>query len=97
MTRGSTGSQSGAFGFFLRSHITADLQSQLVLSISLTDFVVKVGSTPRTVKVKGVSTKLAFLQLTSCKGSLPVKATAQFKDSATGAVTPVTSTSTAKC
>jgi hypothetical protein len=94
---GTVQKQSGAFGFLLRFDIPADLQSQLGLSISLTDFVVKVSGKPRTVKVKGVSTKLAYLQLTSCKGSLPVKATAQFKDSATGAVTPVTSTSTAKC
>jgi hypothetical protein len=89
--------QSGTFGFYLRFDIPADLQSQLGLSISLTDFVVKVSGTPRTVKVKSKSTKLAYLQLTSCKGSLPVKAVAQFRDSSTGQVTPVTSTSTTKC
>jgi hypothetical protein len=38
------------------------------------------------------------MQLTSCKGSLPVKAIAQFKDSANGNnIKPVTATSSAKC
>jgi hypothetical protein len=89
--------QSGSFAFLLRFAIPADLQSQLGLSISLTDFVVKIPSTAKSVKVKGVTKKLPYLHLTACKGSLPVKAVSQFKDASTGAVTPVTSTSTAKC
>ena len=88
---------SGPFGFLVRFDIPADLQSQLGLSISLTDFLVKISGTPKTVKVSGVSKKLAYLQLTGCKGHLPVKAIAQFKDSSNGKVTPVTNESQAKC
>jgi hypothetical protein len=89
--------QSGAFGLLVRFDIPADLQSQLGLSISLTDFLVKISGSPKKVKIKGKSVKVSYLQLRACKGSLPVKATSQFKDASTGAVTPVTSTSTAKC
>jgi hypothetical protein len=88
---------SGTFGFLVRFDIPADLQSQLGLSISLTDFVVKISGTPRTVTIKGVKKKVAYLQLTSCKGHLPVKAISGFKDASTGTVTPVTSESQAKC
>jgi hypothetical protein len=94
---GTVQKQSGTFAYLVRFDIPADLQQQLGLSISLTDFLVKISGTPKTVKVKGKKTKLAYLQLTACKGSLPVKAIAQFKDASTGAVTPVTSESTAKC
>lgn len=94
---GAVVAASGTFGFQIRFQIPADLQQQLGLQISLTDFLVKTSSTPKTVTVKGKSTKLAYLQLTSCKGHLPVKAIANFKDATTGKVTPVTSTSSAKC
>jgi hypothetical protein len=94
---GTVVKSSGPFGFLVRFDIPADLQSQLGLSISLTDFLVKVSGTPRTLKVGRVNKKIAYLQLTSCKGSLAVKAIAQFKDSSTGQVTPVTSESKAKC
>jgi len=88
---------SGAFGFLVRFTIPEDLQSQLALSISLTDFTVIVSGKPKTVKVGGKSTKLAYLQLTSCKGSLPVKAIAAFKDKDTGSPKNVSSVSSAKC
>jgi|1186.fasta_scaffold92886_2 hypothetical protein len=88
---------SGAFAFLIRFTIPTDLQNQLGLSISLTDFNVKVPSTLHTVKVKKKNTKLSYLQLTSCKKSLPVKAIAQFKDKDSGAPKPVTSISTSKC
>jgi hypothetical protein len=94
---GTVVKSSGIFGFLVRFDIPEDLQSQLGLSISLTDFLVKVSGTPRTVTIKGVKKKVSYLQLTSCKGSLPVKAIAQFKDSSTGQVNPVTSESKAKC
>ena len=93
---GAVVKSTGPFGFLVKFTIPEDLQSQLGLSISLTDFLVKVSGTPKTVKVSGKSTKLAYLQLTSCKGHLPVKAIANFKD-ATGKTTPVTSESQAKC
>ncbi len=88
---------SGAFGFLLQFVIPADLQTQLGLSISLVDFNVKVPGTLKTVTVKKKKVKLSYLSLTSCKGSLPVKAIAEFKDSSTGVAKPVTSTSSAKC
>lgn len=94
---GTVVKQSGTFGYIVRFDIPADLQTQLGLSISLTDFNVKISGAPKKVKIKGKTTKVAYLQLTSCKGSLPVRAIAQFKDASTGAVTPVTSDSTAKC
>ena len=93
---GTVVTSSGAFAFLTRFDVPADLQSQLGLSISLTDFDVKISGTPKKVKVGKVFQKISYLQLTSCKGSLPVKAIAQFKDS-TGNRHPVTSTSSAKC
>jgi hypothetical protein len=94
---GTVAKQSGTFGFVVHFDIPADLQSQLGLSISLTDFVVKVSGTPRTVTIKSKKVKVSYLQLTSCKASLPVKAVANFKDSSTGQTVPVTSASKAKC
>ena len=95
---GTVVKSSGAFGFLVRFDVPQDLQEQLGLSIALTDFNVKISGTPRKVKVGRVFKKIAYLQLTSCKGSLPVKAIAQFKDSANGNnIKPVTATSSAKC
>jgi hypothetical protein len=95
---GTVVKSSGAFGFLVRFDVPQDLQEQLGLSIALTDFNVKISGTPRKVKVGKVFKKIAYMQLTSCKGSLPVKAIAQFKDSANGNnIKPVTATSSAKC
>jgi hypothetical protein len=47
--------------------------------------------------VKGKSVKMAYLQLTSCKGSLPVKAITSFRDADTGQLKNVSSTSNSKC
>jgi hypothetical protein len=94
---GTVVKSSGAFGFLVRFNIPEDLQTQLGLSISLTDFNVKISSTPKKVKVGRVFKKIAYLQLTSCKGSLPVKAIAAFKDKDTGQAKPVTSTTSSKC
>jgi hypothetical protein len=88
---------SGAFGTLTRFQVPADLQEQLGLKIALTDFNVKISGTPKTVKVKGKSVKMAYLQLTSCKGSLPVKAIASFLDADTGQLKNVSSTSNSKC
>jgi hypothetical protein len=94
---GTVVKSSGAFAFLVRFAVPADLQEQLGLSIALTDFNVKVSGTPRKVKVGSKFQKISYLQLTSCKGSLPVKAIAQFKDKDSGQVKPVTSTSSSKC
>jgi hypothetical protein len=89
---------SGAFSYEVRFMVPADLQEQVGLRVALTDFNVKISGTPRKVKVGRVTKSISYLQLTSCKGSLPVKAIAQFKDSANGDVTkPVTSTGSSKC
>jgi hypothetical protein len=89
---------SGTFGFTTRFEVPADLQEQLGLRIALTDFNVKISGKPRKLKVGKTTQSIAYLQLTSCKGSLPVKAVANFKDSANGdAITSVTSTSNSKC
>jgi hypothetical protein len=99
---GAVVKSSGTFGFRVRFTIPGDLQSQLGLSISLTDFNVEISSKARTVavKVKGQKKpqkrKLSYLQLTSCKGQLPNKAVTEFKDTS-GAKHLVTSQSPAKC
>jgi len=95
---GTVVKSSGAFAYVTRFQVPADLQEQLGLRIALTDFNVKISGTPKKVKVGKVFKKISYLQLTACKGSLPVKAIAQFKDSASGdTIKPVTSTSSAKC
>src|SRR4051812_24132650 len=95
---GTVVKSSGAFAFLIRFDVPADLQEQLGLRIALTDFNVKISGTPRKVKIGKVFKSVSYLQLTSCKGSLPVKAIAQFKDSANGDnIKPVTNTSSAKC
>jgi len=88
---------SGTFGFLIRFQIPPNLQNVAGLDIALTDFDVKVPSTARKVKVGKVFKKISFLQLTACKGSLPVKAIVDFKDKDTGATKPVTSLSKSKC
>jgi hypothetical protein len=94
---GTVVKSSGAFGFLVRFDIPADLQEQLGLAISLTDFRVVISGTPKTVTVRGVKKRIAYLQLTSCKASLPVKAITYFKDKDTRDLKTVTSTSKAKC
>src|SRR3954447_10903431 len=95
---GTVVKSSGAFALITRFDVPADLQEQLGLRIALTDFNVKISGTPRKVKIGKVFKSVSYLQLSSCKKSLPVKAIAQFKDSANGDnLKPVTSTSSAKC
>jgi len=88
---------SGAFGFLTRFEVPHDLQDQLGLKIALTDFNVKINGTAKTVKVKGKTKKMSFLQITSCKGSVPIKAITQFVDNDTGTPKSVVSSSTSKC
>jgi hypothetical protein len=87
---------SGNYGFQVRFEIPKDLQEQLGLSISLTDFNVKINAT-KSVTIKGKTQKIGYLQLTGCKGSLNSKAIAQFKDKDTGSPKPVTADKSAKC
>jgi hypothetical protein len=95
---GTIGSGSGAFGYKVAFKIPEDLQNQLGLSISLTDFKVNITNKAFSVKVKGKTVKKGYLQLTaSCPGGkVPVRAVASFKD-ANGQTTDVTNDSTAKC
>jgi hypothetical protein len=95
---GTVVKSSGPFAFLVRFTIPADLQEQLGLTVSLTDFNVKISGTARKVKVGRVFKKISYLQLTSCKGSLPVKAISQFKDvDNNGQLKSVTSESKGKC
>jgi len=94
---GTVKKASGTFAFLVQFAIPADLQEQLGLAISLTDFNVKISGTPRKLKVGKVFKKIGYLQLTSCKTQLPVKAISQFKDKDDQHIKPVTSTSAAKC
>jgi hypothetical protein len=95
---GTVVKSSGVFAFLVRFDIPPDLQEQLGLTVSLTDFNVKISGTPKKVKVGRVFKKISYLQLTSCKGSLPVKAIAQFKDVDNGGqAKAVTSESKGKC
>jgi hypothetical protein len=88
---------SGAFGFLVRFTIPQDLQEQLGLAISLTDFNVVISNSAKTFKVGSKTVKGSYLQLISCKSSLPVKAISAFKDKDTGSPKNVTNTSSAKC
>jgi len=82
----------GGFGYRVDFKIPADLQNQLGLSISLTDFNVKIASKAFPVKIKGKKAKVAYLQLTGCPGgSVPVEAIGHF---ASG---DVTNDSASKC
>ena len=94
---GSVISSSGAFGFLVRFLIPADLQEQLGLAISLTDFNVIISGTPRTVTIRGVKKRVSYLQLTSCRGSKPVKAVTYFKDKDSGQLKTVTSNTSSRC
>jgi hypothetical protein len=84
------------FSYRVDFKIPEDLQNQLGLSIALTDFKVAITSKKFTVKVKGKTKKVGYLEVTGC-GELPVRAVAHFKDSANGgATTDVTNDSKAK-
>ena len=93
---GDLAKASAPFGYRVDFKIPEDLQSQLGLSISLTDFKVSITNKPFTVKIKGKKVKKGYLELTGC-GELPIRAIAHFKDSANGgANTDVTNDSKAK-
>jgi hypothetical protein len=95
---GTISAASGSFATKVTFEIPADLQNQLGLSISLTDFKVGIVSKAFTVKVRGVTKRMAYLQLKGAcpSGKIPVRAVAAFKDS-NGQTTNVTNDSTAKC
>jgi hypothetical protein len=95
---GTVVKSSGQFAFLVRFQIPPDLQEQLGLTVSLTDFNVKIPSKARKVKVGRKFQKLSYLQLTSCKRTMPVKAVTQFKDvDNNGQLKSVTSQSRGKC
>jgi hypothetical protein len=93
---GTLGSATGVYGYTVAFKIPDDLQVQLGLSIALADFKVNIGNKAKELKVKGRKFKAGYLQLVGCKGTVPVKAVATFRD-ANGATSDVTSESTAKC
>jgi hypothetical protein len=88
---------SASWAYGIRFDIPENLQTQLGLSISLAHFKVTISPAIKQLKVKGKKKKLSYLALSACPpAGLPVKAVTVFKDS-TGATTPVTSESVAKC
>jgi hypothetical protein len=89
---GDLASGKGPFGYRVDFKIPPDLQNQLGLSISLTDFKVAITPKPFTVKSHGKTIKVSYLQLTGCTAhKLPVEATAHFPSG------DVTNDSTSKC
>lgn len=86
---------SGPYGFAVRFDIPTDLQEQLGLKISLTDFDVHISPATRVIGGK----KRAYLQLRSCPRTrrLAVKAETKFRDASTGQLKPVTSVSSSRC
>ena len=89
---------SGIFGYLVRFDVPQDLQNQLGLDISLTDFKVTVSGKPRTFTVKHKKVSTSYLSLTSCPGKQHSKAIVYFKDSANGgAQKTMTSEGTGKC
>jgi hypothetical protein len=95
---GTLGGGSGGFAYKVAFKIPDDLQVQLGLSIALTDFKVQITNKNFSVRVRGKTKKMGYLQLTSAcpGGKVPIRAVAQFRD-ASGALTNVTSDSTSKC
>jgi hypothetical protein len=96
---GFIGKASGQYGSLTRFEVPKDLQEPVPgIKVALTDFNVKIPGTSHTVKVKGKTKKLSYLQVTSCKSALPSKAVANFVDAGTGQKKTVTSPQTsAKC
>jgi hypothetical protein len=92
---GDLESASGDFAYRVDFKIPEDLQNQLGLSIALTDFIVKITNKAFPVKKGKKKVSMGYLELTGC-GTLPIRAVAHFKDSATGGTTDVTDDSTAK-
>jgi hypothetical protein len=89
---------SGLYGYYVRFDVPPDLQNQLGLDVSLTDFKVTVSGKPRTFKVKGKKVSVSYLQLTACPGKQHAKAIVYFKDSANGgAQKTMTSEGVGKC
>lgn len=92
---------SGAFGFLTRFEVPQNLQEPVPgVKVALTDFDVKISGAPKKVKVGNVMKSISYLQLTSCKSSLPVKAIVNLNhtdDNGQTTTQPVTNTSTSKC
>ena len=84
------------YTFGIRFDVPDDLQSQLGLSIALTDVDVTISGTPRRITSGAASASLSYLQATRCEGSLPFQDTVAFK-STTGNQTTVTSDGNAAC
>lgn len=85
---------SGTYGFAVRFDIPTDLQEQLGLKISLTNFDVHISSATRLIGGK----RRSYLQLTSCRTrKLAVKAETKFRDAQTNQLKAVTSVSSSRC
>lgn len=92
---------SGKYAFLTRFEVPQNLQEPVPgVKVALTDFDVKISGKPKKVKVGKVFKTISYLQLTACKGSLPVQAIVDFNhtdDNGQQTTQPVTSTSSSKC
>jgi len=96
---GAIGKASGQYGSLTRFTVPKNLQEPVPgIKVALTDFNVSIPGKSFSVKVKGKTKKMSYLQVTSCKSSLPAKAVAQFVDASTGQTKATTSPqANAKC
>ena len=89
---------SGIYAYLVRFDVPSDLQNQLGLDVSLTDFKVTITGKPRTFTIKGKKVNLSYLGLTACSGGKQhSKAVVYFKDHDTGQEKTETSEGTGKC
>jgi hypothetical protein len=99
--------KGGKFSYSVNFHVPDNLQVQAGFQIALTHFDVKINQKTVKAKIKGKSTKVSYLGLSTCPKSrkLPVETTVHFsQDGTPGSQTAppsggqsVTSTSTMKC
>ena len=76
--------------------VPADLQTQLGLSISLTDFHVAISRRARTLRIRHKRVRASFLQVIRCRKQLPARAVTVFRDGA-GATRSVVATGWSRC
>jgi hypothetical protein len=93
---GTVVAASEPYGFGIRFEIPGDLQMQLGLTLTFTDFDVTISGTPRKITSGSMRRSASYLQATYCAGQLPVQDTVAFK-AASGAQTTVTADGTVPC
>jgi hypothetical protein len=84
------------FGFGVRFDVPADLQNQLGLAISLTNFRVTLSRRARAIKIGQGRVRASFLQVVRCHKRLPSRAVSVFRDGA-GNTHTATAKGSARC